>query len=461
MEFKNKLLRHPKQFVIFISFITSLAGLLFGFDTGVIAGTLPFIKSEFHPVTWQLELIVSMTVFGALIGAMLSGRLSDYLGRRKTLIITSIIFIVGTTFAVFSASIIQLIFGRFIIGLAIGIASYIAPLFISEISPTHVRGRLVLLNVVAITSGQAISYLIDYFFTASHHWRTMIAMGLIPSVLLLFGMLLSPSSPRWLFFMGKKTQALKVLTQIRNHQDIEKEMHMISENVSKKNKDWKILFTKKCRPVLIIGLLLGIFQQFVGINAIMYYGPIIFGEVGFMSSSSQILGTLGLGLINTFFTIFTIMIIDQWGRRRLLINGTFIAAISLLILGLLLKTHVHWTKYLSLICLITYLAGYAISLGGLFWVIISEIFPISIRGFGMSFVTAIQWGANFLVASTFLTLLHALGSSHTFWLYGLMSLLACFFAYYYVPETKGISLEQIEKNLESDLPARKLGRSFL
>jgi len=272
-------------------------------------------------------------------------------------------------------------------------------------------------------------------------------------------MLFSPSSPRWLFLAGKRLAALKVLSQIRKPEQIAKESKAIEDNLLIKHGGWRDVFSKKVRPVLIIGLVLGIGQQFVGSNTVFYYGPVIFAKVGFKGAYAQILGTFGLGVVNTIFTIFTIMTVDRWGRRTLLVSGTLAAAISLAALGLLLNgTDTTWSIYSSVFCLVTYVAGYAISLGALLWLIIAEIFPLNIRGLSMSFVAGIQWGANFIVASTFLTVLQGVGSRYTFWLYGFMSLLACLFCYFYVPETKGVSLEDIEKNLELGKPSRELGR---
>ena len=204
--------------------------------------------------------------------------------------------------------------------------------------------------------------------------------------------------------------------------------------------------------MLIIGLGLGILQQFVGINTVMYYGPEIFKQIGFVSNKSQILATFCLGLLNMLMTIFTLLTIEYWGRRRLLMVGTALAAISLLGLGITIKMSFNHSQVLewgAVVCLFVYIIGYVISVGSLFWVLISEIFPLRIRGLAMSFVTAVQWGANFLVTSTFLTVLNHFGSANTFWVYGVMSVIACVFVYSHVPETKGVSLETIEQNFQS------------
>lgn len=442
----------PRYFIYFIAAFTAIGGLLFGFDTGVIAGALLYIRNSFHPDVWQQELIVSMAVLGALFGAFISGQMADLVSRRKLLSLACMCFVIGTLMSALACSINMLILGRFILGLAIGISSYTVPLFISEISPTELRGTLVLLNGIAITGGQALAFLVDYFLSSSGSWRLMFGTGLIPVFLLMIGICLSPQSPRWLYLKGYPEKAFEVLYKLRCGREIDAEMAQIQSVSTQTQHGWRELFSSSLRPILIIGLGLGILQQFVGINTVMYYGPEIFKHIGFVSNKAQILGTFGLGLLNMLVTIFTLLTIEYWGRRRLLIMGTALAAASLLGLGLIIKlsyNHNLILEWAAVSCLFCYIIGYVVSVGSLFWVLISEIFPLRIRGLGMSFVTAVQWGANFLVTSTFLTILNHFGSANTFWLYGVMSLIACVFVYYHVPETKGISLETIEQNFQS------------
>ena len=230
---------NPKIFVFFVGSIAALGGLLFGFDTGVIAGALGFIKAQFKPTTHALEFVVSATVLGALIGALSSGKIADNFGRRKVMIVTAIAFIVGTLIAACASSIPMLIAGRFILGLAIGVASYIAPLFISEIAPPRNRGAMVLLNGVAITGGQSLAFYTDYLLTNGQHWRAMIALGIFPALLLMLGMIICPSSPRWLLLAGKKMKALHVLSKIRHKYLVDVEYQNIEKSLNKTKSSFK------------------------------------------------------------------------------------------------------------------------------------------------------------------------------------------------------------------------------
>lgn len=455
----NNLFYQPRYFVLIVAMIGAMGGLLFGFDTGVISGALIFINQTFHTSILMQETIVSSVVFGALFGAIISGRLADKFGRRRMLLVAATAFIIGTTATTFADNIQILIFGRLIIGLAIGISSYTTPLFISEMAPAKHRGAMVLLNAITITGGEAIAFILDYALTPSAAWRIMFAAGILPAILLFVGMLFLPETPRWRVLAGQINKARETLTKIRNQSEVNFELQQIERSFSLKQGNWRQLFSKKVRPVLMIGLGLGIFQQFFGINTVMYYGPTIFKAVGFAGTKSQILATFGMGIVNTIMSVIAVLIIDYIGRRKLLLIGSAVAAISLGIVGMTFKHTIHSTflQWTAVISMIIYIAGYCISVGSLFWLMISEIFPLSIRGLGMSVTTAIQWGANFIVSMTFLSIITTIGAADTFWLYGCMCVLCFAFVYYLAPETKGISLEQIEQNLADNKPSRELG----
>lgn len=440
--------------------ISATCGLLFGFDTSIIAGASPFIQKEFNTSNTLLEMVVSACVLGALFGAFSGGKLSDRFGRRKTLLITGCIFVTGTLIAAFAHNIEILIGGRFIIGFAVGMGSFTAPMFIAELAPAKSRGRLVLWNGAFLTGGQVLAFLVNYSLTEAGDWRMMILSGIIPAVILTTGMYFMPESPKWLFIKGHKEKALLILNKLRkDEQQAKNELQLIAQTSNQKQLSYKEIFNKKFRSVLIIGLFLGMFQQFMGINTVMYYGPHIMKSIGFTDSMTQMFGTLGLGITNFVFTIVTLMFIDKIGRRRFLLIGSMLAAISLFAMIFLLNSELSGiTAYLALSCLVFYIIGYCISLGSLFWLMISEIFPINARGTCMSFVVAIQWGANFLVAATFLTVLHTLGLSLTFSLYGIVALIVFIFVYLKVPETKGVPLETIEKNINAGVSTRLLGQ---
>lgn len=439
----------PRNTMLFVVSIGTLAGFLFGFHMGVISGALIFINQIFKPDLIVQEILVSSLLLGALIGCPLSGCLADYFGRRRMLIGTAIIFLLGTSILVVAPNVTSLIIGRLITGIAVGISSYITPLFIAEMAPSEKRGGLVLLNAIAITGGETLSFLIDYLLAPINAWRIMFAAGLIPAILLFVGMLLLPETPRWLVLKGSINKARLTLAKIREPHVIDFELEQIKKNIVLKSSNWKELLSKKNRSILFIGIGLGIFQQFFGINTVMYYGPIIFKATGFHNTESQILVTLSMGIVNTIVSAIAVVIVDRVGRRILLLSGCVLAAISLGIVGLIFNcntTSSIW-GWLTVVSMLTYVVGYCISVGSLFWLIIAEIFPLNVRGLGMSIAATIQWSANFLVSITFLNLIAAIGFANTFWFYGIMCLLCFLFVFYLIPETKGILLEKIECEL--------------
>ena len=455
-------LTSPRYFVSFVAFIGALGGLLFGFDTGVIAGALLFINKSFPLTTGLKEIVVSSVVLGAFFSSLFSGKLADLWGRRTMLMFSALAFIIGTLLTIFATTTACLIVGRLIVGCAIGISSYTVPLFISEMAPQKHRGSLVLLNAITITGGQACAFLVCYYFATSGNWRMMFGIGLVPATLLLIGMLFSPSSPRWLVLKGFPDKAKVILEKIRSG-NVDNELQGIKESFSLKPASWPSLFSKRLRPVLLVGVGLGILQQAVGINTVMYYGPTLFKAAGFQNASSQILATFGMGLVNAVMSLITLLIIDKVGRRKLLLIGASIAGISLFFVGyhFYIQTTTLWLRWLSVAGLVCYIAGYSISVGSLFWLIIAEIYPLNIRGQAMSFVTAVQWAANFVITMSFLTIIQAIGPAYTLWLYGTMCFICVGFCYVMVPETKNISLETIEKNLTAGKPARQLGQTIL
>ena len=449
-----------RRFMWFVACMAAVGGFLFGFDTGVISGALSFIEATFKPTVLQISLIVSSTVLGAFFGCITSGVLTNRFGRRMTLIYCSLAFIIGTLMCALAHNTGLLTVGRFILGVAIGIASYTVPLYIAEIAVPERRGAMVMFNGVAITGAQAISFLSDYYFTQTGDWRMMLGVAIIPALILLLGAFFLPDSPRWLMMKCRKAEAVAILGKIREADRVIPEIQEIEESFKIQHGGYKELFSKIARPVLVIGLVLGILQQFVGINTVMYYGPYIFKNVGLSGASAEILATFGMGLVNFFASIFVMLTVDRWGRKKLMLNGMSVAFISLMILGFLshnTEQVSNLSKILSVVLMVTYIAGYAVSIGSLFWLIISEIYPLKIRSIGMSFVSGIQWLANFVVSMTFLPILAAFGIAAAFWLYGAMCLVVILFTIFYVPETKGVSLETIEKNLENGRPVLELG----
>ena len=447
-------------YVIMVATIAAIAGILFGFDTGVVSGAILFIRNEYHLSNLMNGVVVSAVLAGALVGSLLSGSFADYFGRRKLLIITSLIFIVGTIGSAMAFSIPSLIISRFVVGLAIGIASFAAPLYISEVAPPERRGALVSLNQLAITVGILLAYFVDMAYSSKlHNWRLMFGFGVIPAVILFFGMLCLPKSPRWLVLKGRIDEARKTLQRVRGVFFREEELIGI-KNSLKEQGSWKLMFQRWVLPAVGIGLGLGFLQQCTGINTIIYYAPTIFEMAGFKSASGAILATTGVGVVNVLFTIIALPLIDRWGRRPLLLSGMVCMLFSLCFLALsfAFQNDIASLRWFALASMLIYIAGFAVSLGPIMWLIIAEIFPLEIRGFASSLMVSASWLFNALVAVTFLTLIQKLGQTGTFLIYGVICFFGILFIFFKVPETKGSSLEQIENNLRAGVRTVDLGK---
>jgi MFS transporter, SP family, galactose:H+ symporter len=444
-----------------MALIACLGGLLFGFDTGIIADVHQQVVHQFHLNIHQWSLIVSITVISAFVGALTSAKFSEIFGRKRALILLAYGFILATLILTCATGFYSLFIGRLLIGFCIGIASYITPLFIAELSPKAYRGRLVLFNSIAITVGECISFLCGYtIFDASYQsWRLMFFIGVIPAVILLLGMKYVPQSPRWLALKGRFDEAKHVLYSIRNQHEVANEWQEIKESIKTDDQKMSLysLLNPVIRPVVFLGMALGILQQFAGINTVMYYGPHIFLTAGIKSTQLAIAATFLLGLTNVVGTIIVVLTVDTIGRRRLMMMGTFL---SFICLGFVAYFYNVNLVLHTLIAMILYIFFYAISLGSLFWLIIAEIYPAQYRSLAMSSVTAIQWLANFIIAVSFLPLQqYFVKPGILFYFFSLMCFLAFIITYFYVPETKGMSLEHIEKNVLNGCKLRYIGES--
>lgn len=452
---------NPQRSIFLVSLIAALAGLLFGFDTGIISGALLFIKRSFVVSTEMQEFIVGSVLFGAILGSISSGRLTDQYGRRGIMIAIAMLFSLGTLIAALAVNIWMIALGRVFLGLAIGIGSYTAPLYIAEAAPLERRGGLVTLNQLMITLGIAISYCINFLFAGiDGSWRWMFAIGLIPAVLLGIGMLFLPESPRWLVAKQRIQEARDTLSTLRNSKQVEGEITEIQQSLNTSTRSWQAVWTPWLRPVLLLGLFLGFLQQAVGINTIIYYAPTIFQNAGFHNASSAILATVGVGIVNVLSTLFAVKYLDVLGRRPLLFAGLLGMALSLFFLSYAFHAHAHGEslRWMAVSSVFVYIISFAFSLGALLWVMVAEIFPLEHRGVLMSIAVAGCWFWNLVISSTFLSLLNALGSSNTFMIYAVICVIGFFIAYRWVPETKGVSLEKIEANLRQGLPLRNIGQ---
>ncbi|HXD61314.1 MAG TPA: sugar porter family MFS transporter [Lacisediminihabitans sp.] len=439
-----------------ISIIAAIGGLLFGFDTGVISGALLFLKKDLHANAVAQEWIVSVLLLGAILGAILSGYLADKISRKWTKVISGCIYVVGALGCAFAVSIPMLIGFRFILGLSVGTASFVAPLYISEVSPPRVRGGLVSFNQLMITAGILLAYLVNFAFASMPDgWRWMLGVGAIPGAALAIGMLTVPRTPRWLMEHGKEKEARDVLKRLRGSDpdaDIDGEIAEIREAQETENATTiRDLLRPNIRPLIWIGAGLAIFQQFVGINTVIYYAPTILSNTG-LTDSASITQTVFVGVTNVVFTIVAVLLLDRVGRRRLLLIGTVGLTVAIIFLGIFFASPwlQHNASYLALVALIVYIAAFAVGLGPVFWLMISEIYPTGIRSKAMSLATVLNWAANFLVAGTFLSLIALISRQGTFFVFGALGILAILFFVWKVPETKDKSLEQLQGELLND-----------
>lgn len=436
-------------FVYLAAIFAALGGLLFGYDTGVISGAELFIRGEFALSTFALEIIVSGVLAGAAVGALIGGRLADLFGRRRLLIATAIIFAAGAILCALATSAAILATGRIIVGFAIGLSSSGVPVYISEVAPAEARGWQVSLFQLAITVGILLAYLVDYAFAAIQGWRWMFGLAVVPAAIFGIGMIFLPESPRWLVRRGRADAARAMLARIRGTAAIDAELLDIEQSASRAPESGRFsdLMARAIRPALVVGIGLAFFQQITGINTVIYYAPLMIQSAGISSASGAILATAGIGAVNVLMTIVSMWLIDRRGRRPLLLTGIAGMAITLGLLGYVFHASHPSARmaWVAVVSMMAYVASFAISLGPIFWLLISEIYPLKIRNSAEGVAATFNWGANLLVTLTFLTLVEKLGPSTTFWVYGICAVAAGIFSYYFVPETKGRSLEQIEE----------------
>lgn len=443
-----------------VAIVASLGGLLSGYDTGVISGALLFINE-----TWDLSdslqgFLVSSVLIGAVIGAATNGILADIFGRKKIIMATAVIFMTGSIMCALAPNVLVLIISRIFVGFAVGIVNFVVPLYLSEISPKALRGTLVSLYQWAITAGILFSYVINSAFAnAIYSWRWMLFAGVVPSLILLVGMSLMQDTPRWLVSKKREEEAKKVFKKIEPDIDADKEIEDIKQTISKSfEKSKKFVFKKWMVMPFVVGIGIMFAQICTGINTIIYYAPTIFKSAGFDSNITAIYATAGIGIINFLMTIVAIYFTDRLGRKPLLYFGLTGVMLSLFALGTsfafadVLGSYQKWVAVGSLV---TYIIFFAMSLGPVGWIIVSEVFPLKIRGISMSICTVSNFAFNFFVVASFPVLLHRIGGAWTFWIFGFVSILCIIFVYFFVPETKGISLEKIEENWVNNVNPRK------
>lgn len=471
-----------KGVVVVIASIAATGGLLFGFDTGVISGAIPFLQDYFTLTDSQVESVTALGLIGAVVGALFTGTITDYLGRKKVILASAFIFATGAVWTGFAPTVTQLMISRFYLGLAIGISSFAVPLYISEISPTKIRGTLVSMFQLLITVGILAAYLSDSALADNNNlecWRPMLWVGVIPAMILFIGMFFLPETPRWLMSKGKEEEARKVLDKIEDPEFIDTSIAAMKSDIAidASQASWKEIFKPWLRNALIIAMGIMFFQQFVGINTVIYYSPKIFLAAGFEGAEAAIAASVIVGVVNVLFTIISLFIIDKLGRRKLYFIGVTGIALALICMGLgfMLPGAGKWFLVISML---VYIAFFAISLGPLGWLIITEVFPTRVRGLGASIGSLSNWGFNTLVVWTFYKMASAIGNAKevvvpegqdlsevcptcvgsVFWIFAAVALIGLVWGYFFIPETKGVPLEEIEAHWKKRGAPRKLGK---
>jgi len=449
------------RLLLMLSFVAALGGLLFGFDTAVISGTVGFVKAQFGMNAVAEGWFVSSALLGCIIGVSISGYLSDRFGRKKVMILSAALFFISAMGCSVSINHTILIVYRLIGGIGVGVASMASPMYISEISPARLRGRMVSLYQLAITIGILTAYFTNAWVLSYSEngivftdkwlhllfndevWRGMFAFEMIPALLFLILLPFIPESPRWLTKMNKQEKALDVLSRINGSNIARNEIEEIKDSLQVGRASIKVLFQKGFKMALFIGIAIAFLQQFSGINAIIYYGPRILNEAGF-SISDALGGQVIIGIVNVLFTFGAILTIDKFGRRPVLIVGVICIIINLVIVGILFKANISSGTGLMTFILL-FIASFAFSFGPIGWVIISEIYPTEIRGRAMSVATLSLWIGTWLVGQFVPWLLENIGPAYTFWLFAFLVFWTIPLTLKLVPETKGKSLEEIKK----------------
>lgn len=440
-------LRVNRVFLLRVSSIAALGGVLYGYDMGIIAAAVIFVKSSFALSTFMEELVVSIVLIGAMIGAITAGAIADRIGRRATLVWAAAIFILGSVLSPLAPNVYVLIVARAIIGIGIGFSSVTAPVYVSELAPPQSRGMLIGLYQFALTLGIALADLVGYWLAAQQQWRLMFGIAVVPTLFLLIAVLAVPESPRWLFAHGRGESAEAVLRTYTDSQGAQRLLADIQRGLKTPvEQRWSTLWSPAVRGSLFIAAGLTVLQQVTGINTIIYYGPQIFELAGSASHASAIFATLLVALVNVLFTLVGIALVDRVGRKPLLYVGVSGMTIALFTLSLTFSRTAQVGSRMGAIaiaCLMLYIACFAFSLGAIAWILVAEVFPLQVRGRGMAAGTLFSGIANFAVSLTFLSMINAIGSARTFAVCGTMSIVTLLFVRFVVPETCRRDLESI------------------
>ncbi len=430
-------------YLYLISIVAALGGLLFGFDTAVISGVVPFIEKQFVLSGTEIGWVVSSLILGCIVGVLLAGAPADKYGRKKVLSTAALLFVVSAIGTAAANSILVFVIFRVFGGFAVGIASMVSPMYIAEIAPAKKRGQLVSLNQLTVVIGILLAFFSNYLLvnTGDNNWRWMLCVMALPAVLFFIALFFVPESPRWLALKGKSQQAMQILEKINGKETALREMEIISNSLkNKSDSSFKAVFAPALRMPLVIGIGLAFFQQITGINTIMYYAPLIFEKSG-LSIDSAIYQTILIGVINLVFSLVAIYFVDKAGRKPMLVVGSLLMTISLLILSISFAYSLN--SMITLVAILLFIASFASTLGPVTWVVISELFPNNVRGKAMSVSIVFVWITCFFVSLLFPVLLEKIGGGNTFLVLAFFCLLSLLFNIKFTKETKGKELEEI------------------
>jgi len=442
-------------FTVMICLVAALGGLLFGYDTAVISGAIGFMEVHFELTSVQYGWATSSALVGCVLGAAMAGTISDRLGRKKVLILAAVLFFISAVGSAIPRNLTEFVIFRIVGGLGVGAASMTSPMYIAEISPARIRGRLVSVNQFAIVFGMLLVYFVNYFIAGSAEeswnqttgWRWMFASESIPASLLLVLMFFVPETPRFLAAKGKRDEALAILTRVNGQVEAQNELREIENVIAQETSSIRMLFQPGLKVVLVIGVALAVLQQVTGINVFLYYAPEIFKQLG-AGTDVALLQTIVIGAVNLLFTVLAIWTVDKLGRKPLMIVGSFGMGVCLTAMGL--AAFYGQTQMWILAFVLGYIACFALSVGPVTWVILSEIFPTRIRGRALAVATACLWTANYIISQTYPMmdkneyLVGIFNHGFPFFLYAGFCLLTILVVWKWVPETKGKSLEEIE-----------------
>jgi sugar porter (SP) family MFS transporter len=443
-----------------VYFFGALGGMLFGYDTGVISGAILFIKKDFDLTPFLEGAVVAGLLLGAMVGAATAGRLSDRLGRRRALLIAAVIFTVGALGAATAPSTGVLVASRVVLGLAVGAAALIVPLYLSEVAPASIRGAVTSLNQLMIVGGILVAFLVNAALASSENWRLMLGLAVVPSVALFAGMWGMPETPRWLIRRGQEDRAREVLAETRSDEEVDEVVKEIKEveEAESGGAGLREVFAPWVRPALVVAVGLAVFQQLVGINTIIYFAPTTLSKVGF-GDSGAIYANVAIGVLNVAATIAAVRVVDRVGRKPLLLIGLVGMVTSLTVLGLsnILMAEPNSAgdplAIVTLACLGGFIVSFAATWGPVVWVMLPEVLPLSVRGSAMGVAIFLHWGANFAVAQSFPVLIDKFEAGPVFLGYAVIGTIAALFVITKVEETKGRSLEEIEGDLQEEAPA--------